>query len=247
MARYAITIVYDGSEYFGFQRQPNLITVQGELEKYLSKRLSENIQVHASGRTDAGVHSIGQVAHFDTKNEIIDLDNFSYGINCLLPKSIAISSIKRVQDDFHARYSAHKKTYLYKIYLSEIQSPLRMRYYHICHYKLDVELMKKACKEFVGEHDFRSFMLCGTPKENTVRTIYDLHIEQSQDGKELNVFVCGNGFLHNMVRSIVGTLIDVGRGKNKLEDIAKIIQAKNRTQAGKTLEAKGLYLLSVEY
>lgn len=245
MARYKITLCYDGGEYYGFQRQSDgLPTIQSKLEDALSKRFQQNITVQPSGRTDAGVHAIAQVAHFDTDREF-DAPSFGYSINPLLPKDIAITSCVRVDDGFHARFDAKSKTYLYKIYLSKIHSPLKRRYYHICFYDLDVAKMQAACKYFLGEHDFRAFMLADEEKQNTVRTVYSLKVEQT--GDELNISVSGNGFLHNMVRIIAGTLIDVGRGRIPADSIPDIIASRKHVGTGKTLEACGLYLVEVEY
>ncbi len=245
MTRYKMTICYDGEKYFGFQRQPNLPTIQQEIEKCLEIKLRQPTPIVASGRTDAGVHAIGQVAHFDAL-PIDKIDNFVYAINCMLPKDISIVNIEQVADNFHARYDAKQKTYIYKIFCSSYNAPLYNKHYHICHYKLNIEDMIQACKYFVGEHDFRSFMLTDETKENTIRTIYDLHLLQPSNN-EIIVSVTGNGFLHNMVRSIVGTLIDVGRGRFSPNSIPQIISSCDRKRAGKTLEAKGLYLYSVEY
>lgn len=244
MARYKITICYDGGAYYGFQKQEGLPTVQSEIERVLSTRFSQKITLRASGRTDAGVHAIAQVAHFDTDKEF-ETSTFGYSINTMLPRDIAVTSCERVSDDFHAQYDAKRKTYLYKICRSKIHSPLKRLYYHICFYDLNVSRMRKACEYFIGEHDFRAFMLADSDKENTVREIYDLHVEE--EGEDLLVYVTGNGFLHNMVRIIAGTLIDVGRGRFEPEDITAMLKSKRHVKTGKTLEACGLYLCKVEY
>ena len=212
----------------------------------MQTKLQRPIVLHASGRTDAGVHALAQVAHFDCDVEI-DCDGFGYAINTLLPRSIAITDCRRVPDTFHARFDAKRKTYVYRIYASKIHSPLHCKYFHVCFYDLDVETMQRACAYFVGEHDFRSFMLSGAAVRSTVRTIYDLHIDVKDGGRQLDIVVTGNGFLHNMVRAIAGTLIDVGRGRFALEDVPQIIAACDRRRAGKTLEGCGLYLYGVEY
>ncbi|MDE5617132.1 MAG: tRNA pseudouridine(38-40) synthase TruA [Clostridia bacterium] len=244
MARYKLTLCYDGGEYYGFQRQKGLPTVQSKLEDALSTRFQQDITVQASGRTDAGVHAIAQVVHFDTDKQF-DISSFGYSMNPLLPQDIAITSCEKVNDDFHARFDAKSKTYLYKICLSKIHSPLKRKYFHICFYDLDIDKMKDACKHFIGVHDFRAFMLADEEKQNTVREIYSLDIEQN--GDELAVSVSGNGFLHNMVRIIVGTLIDVGRERIAVEEIPRIIESKRHVGTGKTLEPRGLYLCKVEY
>ena len=244
MARYKLTVCYDGGDYYGFQRQNSLPTVQQKLEEALSTRFQQPITVHPSGRTDAGVHAIAQVVHFDVDAEL-KTSSFGYSINTLLPKDIAVTSCEKVDDSFHAQFGAKRKTYLYKICLCKIHSPLKLKYYHICFYDLDIAKMKQACGYFEGEHDFRAFMLANDEKENTIRTIYSLNIEQC--GDEIYIRVTGNGFLHNMVRIIAGTLIDVGRGRLSPQDISKIIDSKKHIGTGKTLDPQGLYLESVIY
>lgn len=244
--RYKLTISYDGSDFYGFQRQRGLISVQQCLEEALSTKLNAPVTTVCAGRTDAGVHALGQVVHFDS-NQILPAD-FGFRLNPLLPESIAVLSCKQVPDTFHARFSAKKKTYRYDIYLSKIHAPLKRRYAHICVYDLNVENMKKACSCLAGEHDFRSFALAESVKgKSTVRTIYDIHIEEGEGGKLLSLFVTGNGFLHNMVRAIAGTLIDVGRGRFSPEDMQSILESRDRRRAGKTVEGCGLFLVSVEY
>ncbi len=244
MTRYRLTVCYDGGEYYGFQRQNNLPTVQQKLEEALSTRFQKQIVVHPSGRTDAGVHAIAQVVHFDVDSEI-KTSSFGYSLNTLLPKDIAITSCEKVSEDFHAQFDAKRKTYLYKICLCKIHSPLKRRYFHICFYDLDISKMQQACQYFEGEHDFRAFMLANEEKANTVRTIYSLQVTQNDD--EVYIRVTGNGFLHNMVRIIAGTLVDVGRGRIAAEDIPKLIKSKKHVGTGKTLDPQGLYLLNVEY
>ena len=244
--RYKLTISYDGSDFYGFQRQRGLISVQQCLEEALSTKLNAPVTTVCAGRTDAGVHALGQVVHFDS-NQILPAD-FGFRLNPLLPESIAVLSCEQVPDTFHARFSAKKKTYRYDIYLSKIHAPLKRRYAHICVYDLNVENMKKACACLAGEHDFRSFALAESVRgKSTVRTIYDIHIEEGEGGKLLSLFVTGNGFLHNMVRAIAGTLIDVGRGRFSPEDMQSILQSRDRRRAGKTVEWCGLFLVSVEY
>ena len=245
--RYLMTISYDGSDFFGFQRQNDLITIQGEIEKALHTILQEDITICASGRTDAGVHAIGQVAHFDTNKEIEDLGKFKYSLNSLLPKSIDILNVEKKDDDFHARYSSKKKTYIYKIYLSKTNEPLKRKYFYICSYDLNVEKMNEAIKAIIGEHDFSAFCVENPQIKSNVRTIYDAHIDVLDGGKELDIYLEGNGFLHNMVRSIAGTLVDIGRGRFEVQDMAKILESKNHQKAGKTLDGCGLYLYSVNY
>ena len=245
--RYLMTISYDGSDFFGFQRQNDLVTIQGEIEKALHTILQEDITICASGRTDAGVHALGQVAHFDTTKEIKDLDKFKYSLNSLLPKSIDILNVEQKDEEFHARYSAKKKTYIYKIYLSKTNEPLKRKYFHVCSYALNIEDMKAAIKAIIGEHDFSAFCVENPQIKSNVREIYDAHIDVLDNGRELDIYLEGNGFLHNMVRSIAGTLVDIGRGRFKVEDMKRILDSKDHQKAGKTLDGCGLYLNSVNY
>ena len=244
--RYKLTISYDGGDFYGFQRQRGLISVQQCLEEALSTKLNAPVTTVCAGRTDAGVHALGQVVHFDS-NQILPAD-FGFRLNPLLPESIAVLSCEAAPEGFHARFSAKKKTYRYDIYLSKIHAPLKRRYAHVCVYDVDVNEMKKACEYLVGEHDFRSFALAESVRgKSTVRTIYDVHIEEGEGGKLLSLFVTGNGFLHNMVRAIAGTLIDVGRGRFSPKDMQSILESRDRRRAGKTVEGCGLFLVSVEY
>ena len=244
--RYKLTISYDGGDFYGFQRQRGLISVQQCLEEALSTKLNAPVTTVCAGRTDAGVHALGQVVHFDS-NQILPAD-FGFRLNPLLPESIAVLSCEAAPEGFHARFSAKKKTYRYDIYLSKIHAPLKRRYAHVCVYDVDVNEMKKACEYLVGEHDFRSFALAESVRgKSTVRTIYDIHIEEGEGGKLLSIFVTGNGFLHNMVRAIAGTLIDIGRGRFSSSDMPAILNSKDRRRAGKTVEGNGLFLVSVEY
>ena len=244
--RYKLTISYDGGDFYGFQRQRGLISVQQCLEEALSTKLNAPVTTVCAGRTDAGVHALGQVVHFDCDADLPA--DFGFRLNPLLPESIAVLSCEAAPEGFHARFSAKKKTYRYDIYLSKIHAPLKRRYAHVCVYDVDVNEMKKACEYLVGEHDFRSFALAESVRgKSTVRTIYDIHIEEGEGGKLLSIFVTGNGFLHNMVRAIAGTLIDIGRGRFSSSDMPAILNSKDRRRAGKTVEGNGLFLVSVEY
>ncbi len=244
--RYKLTICYDGSDFYGFQRQRGLISVQECLESALSTKLNTPISTVCAGRTDAGVHALGQVVHFDYDGELPA--DFGFRLNPLLPESIAVLSCEPAAAGFHARFSAKRKTYRYDIYLSKLHAPLKRRYAHICVYDLNVENMRKACACLVGEHDFRSFALAESVRgKSTVRTIFDIRLEESEGGKLLSLYVTGDGFLHNMVRAIAGTLIDVGRGRFSPQDMQTILESKDRRRAGKTVEGCGLFLMNVEY
>ena len=244
--RYKLTICYDGSDFYGFQRQRGLISVQECLESALSTKLNTPISTVCAGRTDAGVHALGQVVHFDYDGELPA--DFGFRLNPLLPESIAVLSCEPAAAGFHARFSAKRKTYRYDIYLSKLHAPLKRRYAHICVYDLNVENMRKACACLAGEHDFRSFALAESVRgKSTVRTIFDIRLEESESGKLLSLYVTGDGFLHNMVRAIAGTLIDVGRGRFSPQDMQTILDSKDRRRAGKTVEGCGLFLVNVEY
>ncbi len=244
--RYKLTICYDGSDFYGFQRQRGLISVQECLESALSTKLNTPISTVCAGRTDAGVHALGQVVHFDYDGELPA--DFGFRLNPLLPESIAVLSCEPAAAGFHARFSAKRKTYRYDIYLSKLHAPLKRRYAHICVYDLNVENMRKACACLAGEHDFRSFALAESVRgKSTVRTIFDIRLEESEGGKLLSLYVTGDGFLHNMVRAIAGTLIDVGRGRFSPQDMQTILESKDRRRAGKTVEGCGLFLVNVEY
>ncbi len=244
--RYKLTVSYDGGDFYGFQRQRGLISVQQCLEEALSTKLNTPVTIVCAGRTDAGVHALGQVIHFDYDGKLPA--DFAFRLNPLLPESIAVLSCEEVPEGFHARFSAKKKTYRYDIYLSKIHAPLIRKYAHVCVYDVDVDEMDRACKYLQGEHDFRCFALAESVRgKSTVRTIYDIHIQRGEGGRLLSLFVTGNGFLHNMVRAIAGTLIDVGRGRFCAQDIPDILNSKDRRRAGKTVEGCGLYLVSVEY
>ncbi len=196
------------------------------------------------GRTDAGVHALGQVANFKT-NSNLPVSKFAIAINSRLKKSIVIKKAEQVEEDFHARFACKKKTYVYKIDNSEYGSSIyRNLKYHIPQ-KLDVEKMDRAAKYFEGEHDFKAFKASGTSSKSSVRTIYKASVKQEE--QNITITLTGNGFLYNMVRIISGTLVDVGLGKIKPEEIPIILEQKDRTKAGKTLPAHGLYLVSVEY
>ena len=244
--RYKITFSYDGSNFYGYQVQPGLRTVQSELEKAVSflNRKTNTVTV-ASGRTDAGVHSLGQTANFKTENETIPTEKFPIAINSKLKKSIVIKSAEEVEDRFHSRYSVKSKRYRYVINNSDMGTAIyRDLEYHFP-IKLDVDKMNKAAKYFEGEHDFAGFKASGTSSKSSVRKIYKAEVYK--DGDRINIELTGNGFLYNMVRIISGTLLDVGMDKIKVEDVPEIIESKDRKKAGRTLPAHGLYLVEVSY
>ena len=244
MKNIKLTIEYDGKKFGGWQKQPTKLNIQGEIEKAIGEITGEKIELNASGRTDAGVHSLGQVANFKT-NTKIDISKIPVAINSKLKQSIRIINAEEVDENFHARYSCKGKRYRYIINNSPYGSAIyRDLEYHIP-MKLDIEAMKKGIKYFEGEHDFKGFKASGTSSKSSVRTIYSAEIKE--DGNRIIIELEGNGFLYNMVRIISGTIVDVGLGKINPEDIPEIIESKDRTKAGKTLPAHGLYLVKVYY
>ena len=244
MRNIKLVIEYDGKSFNGWQKQPNKLNIQGEIEKAIGEITGEEIELIASGRTDAGVHSLGQVANFKT-NSKIDIEKFPYAINSKLKKSIVIKSAEEVPERFHSRYSVHSKTYRYTINNSKFGTALyRDMEYHFP-IKLDEKKMQEAAKYFEGEHDFKAFKASGTSSKSSVRIIYKAVVKRQDD--RVIIELTGNGFLYNMVRIIAGTLVDVGIGKIEPEEIKNIIEEKDRKKAGKTLPARGLCLLEVQY
>lgn len=240
-----IILAYDGSRYNGWQKQGNTEqTIQGKLEHLLYRMTGEEIEVHGSGRTDAGVHAKGQAANFITKSDW-PLDKIQAHMNQFLPEDIAVVEISEEKEKFHARLNAVKKQYDYTIWNSSIPNVFERKYIYCLENRLNIEEMKKAAVYFLGEHDFKSF--CGNKrtKKSAVRTIYEISIWR--EGEKIILSFIGNGFLYNMVRILTGTLIEVGLGKRKAEDMEALIKAGERDKAGYLAPAKGLCLKKVWY
>ena len=244
MKRIKLTIAYDGTNYCGWQVQPNGITIEEVLNKALSKLTGEDIAVIGASRTDSGVHAMGNVAVFDT-NTTIPPDRIAVSLNQRLPEDIVIVHSEEVPADFHPRYCDCSKTYEYHIINTRTPIPTKRLTNYFVSYKLNIENMKKAASYLVGEHDFVSFCNVRTDVENTVRTITALDI--LTNGNEITIRITGNGFLYNMVRIIVGTLIRVGRGFYEPEKVKEILEAKDRKAAGVTAPAHGLMLMEIHY
>ncbi|KIL72054.1 tRNA pseudouridine(38-40) synthase TruA [Bacillus badius] len=245
MPRVKCTIAYDGARFSGYQVQPNSRTVQEELEKALSViHKGLDVKVTASGRTDAGVHAKGQVIHFDTPLAIPAL-RWPSALNSRLPEDIAVKQAEIVSESFHARFSAVGKEYRYKIYQEAVRDPFHR--FYACHspLELDQALMQKAARSLIGTYDFTSFCSAKTEVEDKVRTITKLEV--IQHGKEMELQVAGSGFLYNMVRIIAGTLMEVGRGRIAPDCMPDILAGRDRSLAGKTAPAEGLYLWEVFY
>ena len=229
----------------GWQKQPNKLNIQGNIEQAIKNVTGEEVELFASGRTDAGVHSFGQVANFKIES-LIPIEKIPIALNTNLKKSIRIIKAEEVDERFHSRLSCKKKTYRYVINNSSCESAIYRNLETYIPMKLDVNKMKEATKYFEGEHDFKAFRASGTSSKSSVRTIYKLEILEKENNR-IYIEVTGNGFLYNMVRIISGTLVEVGLGKIKQEEIREIIDSKDRSRAGKTLPAHGLFLLNVEY
>lgn len=244
MKRIKLTIAYDGTNYCGWQVQPNGITVEEVVNKALKKLTGEDIQVIGASRTDSGVHALGNVAVFDTHTTILP-ERISYALNQRLPEDIVIVKSEEVAEDFHPRYCDCSKTYEYHILNTRIPIPTKRLTNYFVSYDLDVEKMRKAAGYLIGEHDFVSFCNVRTDVEDTVRTVTELEI--LKDGEEITIRISGNGFLYNMVRIIVGTLIRVGRGFYEPEKVKEILEAKDRKAAGVTAPPHGLILAEIRY
>ncbi|MCX7843636.1 MAG: tRNA pseudouridine(38-40) synthase TruA [Clostridia bacterium] len=244
MRNIKLTIEYDGTNYHGWQIQSNAVSVQEVLEQAISKLTAEEISLTGCSRTDVGVHALGQVANFFTDSRIPP-DRFSYALNRILPEDIVIKHSEEVCMDFHSRYWCKGKTYKYLIYNAAFPSALqRNRAYHVSH-ALDVEAMQQACAHIVGKHDFSAFRASGSDAKTSERTVYRLELCKRDELIEMQI--SGDGFLYNMVRIIAGTLIEVGTGKLRPDDIAVIIGEGDRRKAGRTAPAHGLYLVEVFY
>ena len=244
MKRILLTISYDGTNYSGWQKQKNAVTVQGEFDKACSTLFKTDIESIGASRTDAGVHALGQRAVIDVDTSI-PAEKIPLALNPLLPDDIVVTHAEEVGADFNPRFKALKKTYEYSIYNAPFRNPLYRNYSEYVRYELDLDSMRTACEAFVGEHDFRAFCASGNSSKTTVRTIYSLDVEK--DGDFIKIRVTGNGFLYNMVRIIAGTLIYVGEGRIAPDDLPEIIASGDRRKAGKTAGPSGLVLVKIMY
>lgn len=242
--RVRLTVAYDGTAYHGWQLQPGAVTIESKLNECLSELLKEEIQVIGASRTDSGVHALGNIAVFDTHARM-PAEKISYALNQRLPEDIKIQRSEEVPLDWHPRRCESRKTYEYKIYRGEFPMPVNRLYALFTYHKLDVEKMRRAAEFLVGEHDFRSFCQTGAQVESTIRRIYSMEVQEQ--GNDLIVRVCGGGFLYNMVRIIVGTLLEVGMGKREAEEIQGILEKCDRSAAGPTAPAHGLTLVKYEF
>lgn len=250
--RIKIKVAYDGTNYHGWQFQENGETIEGELNRALYELTGEYISVTGASRTDAGVHSNGTVAVFDTESKIPG-ERFLYALNTKLPDDIRVIASCETDGDFHPRHCQSIKTYQYRVYCSRTEIPTKDRYcYYLGDYQLDMESMIKAAQVLVGKHDFKSFCSVHTQAESTIREITDIEIKTAaiegfEGAYETIIQVSGLGFLYNMVRIIAGTLVEVGKGRMTTDEVNRILKACDRCEAGPTLPANGLTLYSYRY
>lgn len=242
--RVKMIVAYDGTNYRGWQVQPNGITVEEVLNRELTALLGEPVTVAGASRTDSGVHALGNVAVFDTETKM-PADKIAYALNQRLPEDIVVQGSCEVPPDWHPRYQRSRKTYEYRILNRAFRMPARRFDTYFYHHGLDVERMRQAAAYLEGEHDFKSFCAAGAQVKSTVRTIYACTVERDAD--IITIRVTGNGFLYNMVRIIAGTLIQVGCGMREPEEIPEILAQKDRAAAGATAPAHGLTMMGIEY
>lgn len=245
MKNFRLTIEYDGSAFHGWQIQPDCPTIQDEIQKILSMMTKSDIIVSSSGRTDAGVHALAQVAHF-TSDTTIAPEKFLIALNSMLPPGILIKECAYTDPDFHARFSARQKTYRYRILNRHLPVAIGRQYLWHIRQPLDLDAMERAAAHLLGSHDFKSFEGSGSPRAHTIREIYEARFERKKDDM-IEFTITGNGFLKFMVRNIVGTLAEVGLGKIGSDEFKEILGSCNRDNAGPTAPPQGLFLMNVEY
>lgn len=245
MRNIKLTIRYDGTRYKGWQRLGDTDqTLQAKFESVLSQMAGETIEIIGSGRTDMGVHALAQVANFKTSSSLTPKQMQDY-LYRYLPEDIVVTEVSEVEERFHARYNAQSKKYLYRIWQHPYHDPFNRKYLLHVPEELNLTAMRQAAVHLIGEHDFSAFKSSRSKKKSSVRTIYAIDMEKT--GANLDLIFHGNGFLHNMVRILVGTLLEVGLGRIKPNRVQEILMKKDRTLAGPTADAKGLYLLEVQY
>jgi tRNA pseudouridine38-40 synthase len=244
MRNVRILVAYDGTRFFGWQRQAGFPSVQQALEEALEVLVGEHVAVHGSGRTDTGVHALGQTASFHVATRLSD-ERLLQALNAHLPEGVAVRALETCRDDFHAQFEVRAKRYLYLVRMGAVRPPFGQGFEHWTPLRLDLAAMRQAAHAFLGEQDFTSFASSGSARRSNVRRVSALHLRQRRD--RLAFVVQGNGFLYKMVRAMVGTLIEVGRGKLDAAAVGEILRARDRRWAGPTAPAAGLYLLRVLY
>jgi tRNA pseudouridine38-40 synthase len=246
--RYGLKIAYDGTDYAGWQRQKNAVSVQEKLEEAVYLALGNRVNITASGRTDAGVHAVGQVCHFDLQSTVPP-EKMPDCLNRFLPNDIRVVDGFYAGEEFDSNRSAKKKTYRYSLYVSAREMPLKERYATRIENAKELAILQSVAKLFEGEHDFKAFCASGSSVKTTVRTVYSVRVEESESygSRDINIFVTGNGFLYNMVRTMVGELLDLADGRRTEESLLSAYQTGDRSLLGKTMPAKGLTLMQVEY
>lgn len=247
--RYVLKVAYDGTNYAGWQCQKNALSVQEALENALLTALKIDVRVTASGRTDAGVHAAGQVCHFDNDKITVPADKLPDCLNRFLPSDVRVIEGWAADEDFDSNRSAKRKTYCYSLYVSKREMPLKERFSVRIEEAPDIETLQKTAKLFEGEHDFKAFCASGSSVKTTVRTVYEVRVEESESFgcRDLKIYVTGNGFLYNMVRTMTGELLDLASGRRTKGSLLSAYETGQRELLGKTMPAKGLTLMQVEY
>ncbi|TLQ03731.1 tRNA pseudouridine(38-40) synthase TruA [Pediococcus stilesii] len=247
--RYKIILAYDGTKFAGFQAQPNQRTVEGVLKKAVNKIAKDptpEIQIYGSGRTDSGVHALGQVVHFDLPIEMSEV-NMLNALNSILPLDTVVKKVEIVDQNFHARFTTHGKKYEYRMALGKFVDPFKRNYTGHWKFPVKIELIENAIKDLEGTHDFSSFVASGSTVKSHVRTIYQASVREDKAQNEIIFEFYGNGFLYNMVRIMVAVLAEIGSERRPVDDIPRLLEVKDRDQARGTAPASGLYLKEVDY
>lgn len=246
--KYAIVVAYDGTNYRGWQTQKNGISVQSVLEKAAEETFGKRVNITASGRTDSGVHAAGQVCHFSA-DTAVPAEKIADALNFRLPADICVLRSASAPEDFDSNRSAKKKTYCYRMYCARREHPLKSRYAVAVHPRPGLKLMEEGARLFCGEHDFAAYCASGSSAKTTVRNVYSVDVKSglTRGSEDIEIEVCGGGFLYNMVRTMAGTLLFLGQGRLTLDDVKASLDTGNRSLVGKTMPAKGLTLESVDY
>lgn len=247
--RYVLKIAYDGTEFAGWQRQKNARTVQEVLEDAIQAALHQELKTTASGRTDAGVHAAGQICHFDGENITVPPEKMPDCLNRFLPSDVRVLDGWSATETFDSNRSAKRKTYCYSLYVSNREMPLKERYSTRVESAPDLQKLQEAAKLFEGEHDFKAFCASGSSVKTTIRTVYKVRVEETESfgSRDIRIYVTGNGFLYNMVRTMTGELLDLASGRKTSRSLEKAYETGDRSLLGKTMAAKGLTMISVEY